>query len=271
MLKTRVIPSLLLRNGGLVKTLQFGSPRYVGDPINAIKIFNDKEVDELVILDIEATKRGSIDLGLLARINKEAFMPLAYGGGIRREVDIEKILALGYEKVVLNSAARDEPELISRAARLCGSQSVVVCIDAKRKRPSGHSVFDYRTGKSTADSPAAWAREVESRGAGELLLYSVDRDGTFSGYDTALIRSVTDSVTIPVVALGGARGIDDFEAALREGGATAVSAGSLFVFHGRHRAVLITYPDKKLLRSRLDALPQSGEEQNERSQDGTVT
>ncbi len=263
MLKTRVIPSLLLRNGGLVKTVQFGRPRYVGDPINAIKIFNDKEVDELVILDIEATKRGSIDLGLIARINKEAFMPLAFGGGIRSEADIEKILSLGYEKVVLNSAARDEPELISRAARLCGSQSVVVCIDAKQTRLSRHSVYDYRTGRPTPDVPGEWAREVEARGAGEILLYSVDRDGTFSGYDIALIRSVANCVTIPVVVLGGARGIDDFEAAVREGGATAVSAGSLFVFHGRHRAVLITYPDKKLLRSRLDALPRSGEARGE--------
>ncbi len=269
MLKTRVIPSLLLRNGGLVKTVQFGRPRYVGDPINAIKIFNDKEVDELVILDIEATKRGSIDLGLLARINKEAFMPLAYGGGIRSEADIGRILALGYEKVVLNSAARNEPELISRAARLCGSQSVVVCIDAKRRRLSGHSVYDYRTGRPTADSPAVWAREVEGRGAGEVLLYSVDRDGTFSGYDIALIRSVAGSVTIPVVALGGARGIDDFEDALQEGGATAVSAGSLFVFHGRHRAVLITYPDKKMLRSRLDVLQRSGQARREGPPDRT--
>jgi imidazole glycerol-phosphate synthase subunit HisF len=260
MLKTRVIPSLLLHKGGLTKTIRFGKPRYVGDPINAIKIFNDKEVDELVVLDIDATRRGTIDFSLIARINKEAFMPLGYGGGIKSEKDVERVLSLGYEKVVMNAAARNDPDLITRAARLCGSQSVVICIDVKRTFLSRPAVFDYCSGKPTPMAPEEWARRVEVLGAGEILLYSVDRDGTYTGYDIPLIREVTRSVTIPVVALGGAGSLDDFEAGVFEGGAAGVSAGSMFVFHGPHRAVLITYPDKRELRKRLDRKGSAGGE-----------
>jgi cyclase len=247
-----VIPSLLLSNGGLVKTVRFREPRYVGDPINAIKIFNDKEVDELVVLDIGATRRGSIDYPLISRINKEAFMPLGYGGGVRTVADVEKVLSIGYEKVVVNAAALDDPEFITRAARTCGSQSVVICIDVKTARLGGSRVFDYRTSRSRRASPVAWAREAEARGAGELLLYSVDREGTYGGFDLVVISHVSRAVTIPVVALGGASQIDDFRRAV-EAGASAVAAGSLFVFHGPHRAVLITYPRKTDLQRLLGA------------------
>jgi cyclase len=253
LLKTRVIPSLLLHKGGLYKTVQFKDPKYVGDPINAIKIFNDKEVDELVVIDIDATKRGSIDFALLNRINKEAFMPLGYGGGIKTLEDIKKILGLGYEKIVINSIVIENLDFISQAAAFCGSQSVVVCIDIKKDLFSGYSVYLYTDRKSWNTDPVQYAKKIEQAGAGEIILYSVDRDGTSTGYDIPIIKKVSQSVSIPVVALGGARNINDFALAVKEGHASAVSAGSMFVFIGPHKAVLITYPGKKELKVLLDA------------------
>lgn len=249
MLKTRVIPSLLIKNSGLVKTVGFKDPKYVGDPINAIKIFNDKEVDELVVIDIEATKRGSIDYSLLSRLNKEAFMPLAYGGGIKNIDDVKKILQLGYEKIIINSAALQNPKFISECAVACGSQSVVICIDSVHSLLGAYHVYDYLTRKKTKLNIEDWAKKVEELGAGEILLYSVNNEGSYSGYDLKLIKQVANSVRIPIVALGGARNVQDLRIAVKEGGASAVAAGSMFVFHGPHKAVLITYPNKKELRN----------------------
>jgi cyclase len=247
MLRTRVIPSLLLSDGRLVKTTRFAKPRYVGDPINAIRIFNDKEVDELAILDIEASARGTIDFELLGRMSREAFMPLAYGGGIREPGDIDRIFSLGYEKVIINKAAIDDISLISKAAERCGSQSVVACIDVLRSPLGGRFVYDHLRGRRLHIGPGDRAAALQSAGAGEILLYSVDRDGTRSGYDLELIREVAARVTIPVIALGGAGRIEDFGLAI-ENHAAAVAAGSFFVFHGPHQAVLITYPPKEKLK-----------------------
>jgi cyclase len=246
MLKTRVIPSLLIQNSGLVKTVQFKNAKYVGDPINAIKIFNEKEVDELAVLDISATKRGAIDYELLSRINKEAFMPLSYGGGIRTPEDVQRILSLGYEKVVLNTGILDDPDLIGRIAAQCGSQSIMACVDAK-KDLFGYHVYDYRKMKATKTSVADWCKECQDRGAGEILLHNVDREGTYQGYDANLLQQISERVSVPLIALGGAGKIGDLKIAV-DSGASAVAAGSIFVFYGPHRAVLITYPKKAELK-----------------------
>lgn len=248
MLKTRVIPSLLIKDSGLVKTVRFKDPRYVGDPINAIKIFNEKEVDELVILDIAASRRKLIDYALLARLNKEAFMPLGYGGGIKSVDEAKRILGIGFEKIIIDSAALDDPSLIERLASQCGSQSVVVCVDYRSNLFGKRVVFDYRKGSSTRKPMENWIKECESRGAGEVILYSRDRDGTYSGYDLEAIAKLSGIVGIPTIALGGARDIRDLLAAV-DAGASAVAAGSMFVFYGPHRAVLITYPDKDKLKT----------------------
>jgi cyclase len=242
MLKTRVIPALLFKDQGLVKTIQFKYPSYVGDPINAIKIFNDKEVDELVLLDITASKEGrGPSFELIEEIASECFMPLGYGGGIRSIEDIRRILATGVEKVILNSAALSDPSLIEAAARAAGSQSVVVSIDAKRKLLGGYEVYGAGGTRGTRRDPAVFAREMQERGAGEILITSIDRDGTQKGFELELVRRVAEAVSVPVVACGGAGTLADLREAV-DAGASAVAAGSMFVYVGRHRAVLINYP-----------------------------
>lgn len=244
MLRTRVIPCLLLRNGGLVKTVKFADPKYVGDPINAVRIFNEKEVDELVFLDISATAAGrGPNLELIRDIATEAFMPFGYGGGVRTIEQVAALVALGVEKVVLNTIAPELPDFVREAARLVGSSSVVVSIDVKRSLLGKYEVVTCNGTRKTGIDPVEWARRVEDLGAGEIFLTAVDRDGTQKGYDVALLRQVTEAVTVPVIASGGAGQLSDFKAAVRDGGASAVAAGSMFVFHGKHRAVLITYPD----------------------------
>lgn len=244
MLNVRVIPCLLLRNGGLVKTVGFESPRYVGDPINAVRIFNDKEVDELVFLDIEATPAGSgPGYELLADIAGEAFMPFAYGGGITSLEQVRRLFALGVEKVVINTAAQRTPTLVSEIAAAAGSSSVVASIDVKRDWRGHYSVWVAGGRRDTRCDPVAWARELERAGAGEILLTSINRDGTQSGYDLELVRRVAEAVSIPVVAAGGAGTLAHFREAV-DSGASAVAAGTMFVFHGKHRAVLITYPGR---------------------------
>lgn len=242
MLGVRVIPCLLLSGRGLVKTRRFRSPRYVGDPINTVKIFNDKEVDELVVLDIDASKRRrEPDWPLLEEMATECFAPLGYGGGLGSLDQMRRVLRLGFEKVVLNTSALRSPELLRDASRTFGAQSVVASIDVRtnwRGRPIVHSHAGARV--PTTD-PVAWARQLESLGAGEILLVSVDRDGMRTGYDLPLIRAVAEAVTVPVVACGGARSTDDLSAAVAHG-AAAAAAGSLFVFQGRHQAVLISFP-----------------------------
>lgn len=250
MLQTRVIPCLLLQGEGLVKTTRFKDPTYIGDPINAIRIFNDKEVDELIFLDITASREGRGPAFQAIRdFASECFMPVGYGGGIRSLEDARQVLSLGIEKIILNTMALRRPELVSEIAREFGSQAVVVSIDAKKRLLGGHEVFAADGTEKTGLKPVAHAQRMVELGAGEIFLNSIDRDGTQTGYDLALVRSVATAVSVPVIACGGAGSLAHFGEAVAEGHASAVSAGSMFVFHGKHRAVLISYPT----RAELDA------------------
>ncbi|MBL0419554.1 imidazole glycerol phosphate synthase subunit HisF [Ramlibacter sp. AW1] len=249
MLHPRVIACLLLRRGGLVKTLKFKDPRYVGDPINAVRILNEKEVDEIAFLDIDATCSGvGPDFDLLADIASEAFVPFSYGGGITTVDQVQRLYKLGVEKIVINSAAAAQPSLVTAAAEMAGSSGVVVSIDVRKNWLGKYSVFVESGRRDLKRSPIDYAREMERLGAGELFLTSMDNDGTMAGYDLNLIRQVSAAVSIPVVAAGGAGNLSDFREAVRSG-ASAVAAGSMFVFHGKHRAVLITYPEYRILQN----------------------
>lgn len=253
MLLTRFMPCLLLLNGSLVKTVQFKDPAYIGDPINAIRIYNELEVDELVFLDIMATVEGRRPpFEVLEEIASECFMPVAYGGGLRTIEDLGTVFRLGVEKVVINTQAIHHPEFVSAAARRFGSQSVVVSIDARRTK-HGLEVFTHGGRRPTGESPAELARQLAEAGAGEIFLNSIDRDGTMQGYDLDLIRSVVDVVHVPVIACGGAGTVDHLGEAIKRGGAAAVAAGSMVVYFGRNRAVLINVPEK----DELDAVLRS--------------
>jgi cyclase len=248
LLRTRVIPCLLLQERRLVKTVQFNQPRYVGDPVNVVRIFNEKEVDELIVLDISRTpKNASIDFDLVQEIASECFMPVAYGGGIKTISDINRLFSLGVEKVVLNTAALDQPNLVKIAATTFGSQSVVVAVDVKKDWLGRYRVLGRCGKQATGWEPVRYVQEVQAAGAGEILINSIDRDGTMQGYDLALVRAVCDAVSVPVIACGGAGRLEDFVVAVRDGHASAVAAGSMFVFHGKHRAVLVSYPEYKEL------------------------
>jgi imidazole glycerol-phosphate synthase subunit HisF len=243
MIRTRVIPCLLLRDRGLVKTVKFKHPKYVGDPINAVKIFNEKEVDELFFLDITATAENrKPPFKLISQIASECFMPFGYGGGIRDLDAIKDLFSLGVEKVAINSYAVEKSSFIRDAADLFGSQSIVVSIDVKKNLFGKYRVYTHGGRRSTSFDPVNFAMQMEQVGAGEIFLNSIDRDGTMQGYDLDLIRRVAEAVTIPVVACGGAGKVDDLRDAIKKAGASAVSAGSMFVFKGKHRAVLINFP-----------------------------
>lgn len=251
MLRARVIPCLLLRNAGLVKTVRFGDAKYVGDPINAVKIFNEKEVDELVMFDIEASKRGAApNYDLLADIASECFMPVCYGGGVNSVDQALRIVQLGIEKIAVNAAAISNPGLVAELSDVLGAQSVVAGIDVKSDWLGRPRVYDAQSGKLTNRTPEAWAEDLAQAGAGEIFLNSVDHDGTQEGYDLNVIGKVSKAVSVPVIACGGAGRTEDFSAAIAAG-ASAVAAGSLFVFQGRHRAVLISYPPYKELEKLL--------------------
>lgn len=244
----RVIPSLLIHKGGLIKSVRFKDYKYVGDPINAVKIFNEKEVDEIAIIDIDATRdnRGP-NIAAIAEIASEAFMPMAYGGGISTIAQIKEILYNGIEKVIINKAAHTNPSLITEAAALFGNQSVVVSIDVKKVLLRGYRVFTDNGKTNTGLGPVEFAQQAEQLGAGEILLNSIDKDGTFTGYDTALIEQVSKAVNIPVIALGGAATVNDFKLA-KQAGASALAAGSMFVFQMPHKAVLISYPNRQAIK-----------------------
>ena len=249
MLSTRVIPVLLLKEKGLVKTVQFKRPVYVGDPINAVKVFNDKEVDELIFLDVLASKKGLLpDYKVIEAIASECFMPVCYGGGISSLEQIKKILNLGIEKVSLNHAVLEKAELIKDAARMFGSQSIVVSLDVKKKKLGSQKIFSHSSGKTTSFDPVEYAKSMEKLGAGELLINSVDRDGTMSGYDIELMREIVSNVNIPVIACGGAGKLSHFQEVINNSNVAAIAAGSMFVFHGRHKAVLLSYPDQEELK-----------------------
>jgi imidazole glycerol-phosphate synthase subunit HisF len=249
MIETRVIPCLLLRHGGLVKTVRFKDAKYLGDPINIVRIFNDKEVDELVLLDITATPEGrGPRFDMLAKITNECFMPLCYGGGVRTLADVRALFSLGVEKVAVNSYAAKDSSFITAAAEQFGSQSIIGSIDVRRNWRGKSEVVTHGGRQRTGKDAVEHAQELEARGAGELLLNSIDRDGTMKGYDLELIRQVASAVRVPVVACGGAGSVADLGRAVKEAGASAAAAGSLFVFQGRHRAVLINYPMARELR-----------------------
>lgn len=237
----RVLPVLLLDNGGLVKTRQFKDPVYLGDPINAVRIFNEKEVDELVLLDISATReQREPDYDTIRDIVSESFMPIGYGGGITNLDHIHKLYQTGVEKVVINSASFDF-DLISAAASKYGSQAVTISIDVKKSFFGGYHVYTHNGSHKHSVSPEEFARKVVDAGAGEIIIQSIDREGSMSGYDLALTKLVSEAVDVPVVASGGAGTVEHFRQALNEAGASAVAAGSMFVFKGKHRAVLISY------------------------------
>jgi cyclase len=242
MLTHRIIPALLLRNDGLVKTLKFKDPKYVGDPINAIHIFNEKEVDELMVLDIMASKeRREPNYALIEQFAGECFMPLAYGGGVRTVEQAKQIFSLGVEKLCVQTAALENSRLISELAERFGSQSIMVSVDIKKNwfgKPGLYAAAQDKLG-STPWQDALRALVVA--GAGEVLLNAVDKDGTLSGPDLGLIREASSAVDVPLIAVGGISSLKDIKAAVRAG-ASAVAAGAFFVFHGPHRAVLITYP-----------------------------
>lgn len=240
---TRLIPCLLLRGNGLVKTKKFKDSVYIGDPVNAVRIFSEKEVDELVILDIDATREErEPNYELIAEIAGECFMPVAYGGGISTLEQARKLIRCGIEKVVINSASVGSTDFIREIADVFGSQAVVGSIDAKKTLFGGHRVFVNSGTIDTKLKPEDHAAVLVQAGVGEIFLNSIDCDGQMQGYDLELIKKVSARVTVPVVACGGAGSMDHLRKAISHGGATAVSAGSMFVFYGKHSAVLINYP-----------------------------
>lgn len=243
----RVIPCLMLKNTGLVKTTRFKHPVYLGDVINVVRLFNDMEADELGIVDVTARSEGrGPSFELLANVAANAFMPMSYGGGIRHMDDIRAVLSLGFEKVILGSVAVDQPALVNQAAGAVGCQSIVVSIDVKKHLFGHYEVHSHCGKQRTRTDPVEFARQMEQRGAGELLLTSIDQDGTMTGYDLELIRRVSEAVRIPVIASGGAGKVEDFREAVLSG-ASAVAAGSLFVFQGPRRGVLISFPSRQEL------------------------
>jgi cyclase len=245
MLRTRIIPVLLLRNESLVKTVRFGKYTYVGDPCNTVRIFNELEVDELLFLDITATrKRRSPNLRLLADIASECFMPLAYGGGIRCLDDAEAILAIGFEKVAVNSSAVDNPQFIRQLAERFGSQAVIVSIDYGRSFWGKEQVWTHAGTRNTRLDPVEWAQEAEKMGAGEILITSIEREGSWSGFDIDVVKRVTEAVDIPVIAHGGAGSVDDIGQVVTTAGASAVGVGSLVVFQKKGMGVLVNFPSK---------------------------
>ena len=252
MLKARVMPCLLLKGRGLVKTVRFKNPNYVGDPINTIRIFNEKEVDELILLDITATTESKKpNFETISEVASECFMPLTYGGGIRTIEDAKMIFNLGVEKVAINSYAVENPSFIRELAALFGSQSVVISIDVKKTWLGKYAVHTHGGKNVTKYDPVEWAKFMEETGAGEILLTSIDRDGTYEGYDIELIRMVSAAVTTPVIACGGACRLEDFTEAVKAGGASAVAAGSMVVYQGKNRGVLINFPARNELEAVL--------------------
>lgn len=245
MLRPRIIPCLLVHDGGLVKTVKFADPKYVGDPINAVRIFNEKEVDELTVLDIDATAKGhEPDYKMIADLAAECRMPLCYGGGVQSSAQIQRIIGLGVEKVALSAAAVARPELINEAAAKVGRQSIVVVLDVRPGRRGGYEIFTHNGRHATGLDAAEFAHRAEALGAGEIVINAIERDGVMKGYDLELARRVRQAVTLPMTVLGGAGSVQDLAGLVREFGIVGAAAGSLFVFKGVYRAVLINYPNR---------------------------
>jgi cyclase len=248
----RVIPVLLLRNQGLVKTVSFDKARYIGDPINAVKLFNDLRADELVFLDILASSENRcIDPKFISLIGDEANMPFAAGGGIRTVYQIENIIKAGAEKVIINTAAHEVDGLVRNAAEHFGSSTIVVSIDVKKKFLGKKQVYTRAGTKATGLDPVTFAQKMEAEGAGELIITSIEHEGKMQGYDIELIKAISSAVSIPVVAHGGAGSLSHFSEAVKNAHASAVAAGSRFVYHGPRNAVLINYPSPEEIQSAL--------------------
>jgi cyclase len=245
MLRPRIIPSLLLHEKGLVKTVNFTSPKYVGDPINSVRIFNEKQVDELAFFDIDATVLNKEpDYFLIEKLANQSRMPLCYGGGVKTVEQAQKIFALGVEKIALSSAAVQNPKLVTKIADRVGSQSVIVVLDIKKKLLGGYEVYTHNGKKSTGINPINFVKELEKLGAGEIIINSIDQDGVMKGYDLNLIDKIAEVISIPLTVLGGAGSLSDIEKVIDKHGVIGVSAGSLFVFKGPYKAVLINYPNQ---------------------------
>lgn len=246
MRRVRVIPVLSLDGNKLVKTVRFKKPNYIGDPVNAIKIFNDKEVDEIVVLDITASKNGTApNFRLIEEMAGECFMPLAYGGGIRSLEDAKRLFSLGVEKVIVNTLMDTAPKVIEQISEGYGAQAMVVSLDVRKKLFGGNKAHVNSGQQAIGANPVEAAKRAEQLGAGEIILNHIDHDGTFSGYDLDLLKSITSTVSVPVVSCGGARSLQDFQAAIAQGGASAVAAGSMFVYQGNDtRSILINYPSQ---------------------------
>ena len=246
MLRPRIIPSLLLHDKGLVKTVNFKSHKYVGDPINAVRIFNEKEVDELAIFDIDATVLNKEpDYILIEKLANQSRMPLCYGGGVKTVEQAQKIFGLGIEKIALSSALIQNPKLVTEIAERVGSQSVIVVLDIKKKLLGGYEVYTHNGKKSTGINPIKFAKELERLGAGEIIINSIDQDGMMNGFDLSLIDKIAETISIPMTVLGGAGSISDIKKVIDKHGVIGVAAGSLFVFKGVYKAVLINYPSRE--------------------------
>jgi cyclase len=244
----RCIPVLLLQNGALVKTVQFRSPKYIGDPLNAVRIFNEKEVDELVFLDLDASTKGTpIPFQLLEEIAGECFMPLSYGGGIKTIEDIRRIIQLGIEKVIIGTEAVENPTFVKQAVTEFGSSSICVSLDIQKNAAGEYRLYTRSGTKLIDQDPVEYAKKLEELGVGELLSHSIDREGTRMGFDLDLISALRKAINIPIIASGGAGTLEHLCEGVQSG-ATAVAAGSMFVFHGKHQAVLISYPDRDSLK-----------------------
>lgn len=245
MLRPRIIPCLLVRDKGLVKTLKFGDSKYVGDPINAVKIFNEKEVDELMVLDIDATtKAQEPDFQMIQDLAAECRMPLSYGGGVKTLEQAKTIIGLGVEKVALSSAVLKNPELVAEIAEEIGNQSVVVVLDIKKKMfGARYEIWTHNAKVNTGKCPIEFSQELEKFGVGEIILNSIDNDGVMKGYDLALVQKVREATTVPMSVLGGAGSLKDIGSLINQFGIIGAAAGSLFVFKGAYKAVLINYPN----------------------------
>lgn len=246
MLRPRIIPSLLIQDNGLVKTINFKNPKYVGDPINAVRIFNEKEVDELAVFDIDATVLGKEpNYSLIERLANQSMMPLCYGGGVKTVEQAQRIFSLGVEKIALSSAVLTNPNLITQIADRVGAQSVVVVLDVKKKILGGYEVYTHNGKKSTGVNPLKFVEEAQRLGAGEIVINSIDKDGVMKGYDFDLIEKIREKITLPMTVLGGAGSLEDIQKIIEKHGVIGIAAGSLFVFKGPYKAVLINYPSRE--------------------------
>ncbi len=247
MLRPRIIPCLLVHNKGLVKTVNFSQPKYVGDPINAVKIFNEKEVDELVVLDIDATVNNiEPDYIMIQNLAVECRMPLCYGGGVKTAEQAKRIIKLGVEKVAISSAAVENPNIIPAIAEQIGSQSVVVVMDIKKNLKTGkYEIWTHNAKKNTCKDPVEFAKQLEQLGVGEITVNSIDQDGVMKGYDHNLITKIREVISVPITVLGGAGKFHDIELLIKKFGIIGAAAGSLFVFKGIYKAVLINYPSRQ--------------------------